>query len=462
MLNAIDTQPLNLNRFPSDIKELTPNEKGLWPHVIFGDTHGSEIKVIHQLIQYGFIKNTEDVQQAYQRLLSLCSRMQKRVHTEETFFLAPITFNKLQEQILAFNDILAIFKKDINKKNKSTITYVGNLLTGRHGYEYFILKIIHLLHKADIEFNILFSGYDLEAFFLEGEHVGHATNNSDLISHKIYAKDRATEKKRNDTGLWTSLARKYSSLFGSDKRKKTLFSDHNDLLSDYCSHLELLSFAITEDKRSDKNTKHIHILSHAPVAFRVIADLASHYDISYKDKTPEKLGDTIEVINQSFREDLFEPSGIHELDDDFLNMLSQAAFLSDLESIDLTTLPTAKEKNKCITSKENLILYCAWNGSMTSQEEDRPHLSKEKDYGILYVHGHTIPRDKNNQAIAMGTHIINTYNESGMHNTTDNHPANSAIIYDGKTFSSVLRGELDDENVALVGATIILAGAAIL
>jgi hypothetical protein len=382
------------------VKTLTPNEQGHWPLVVFGDMHACDIKMIRQLFEYGFINDRPETRRAYQLLWNL---FHTRIRNEEngglTYF-PPKSLQNLQDYISDFDACVAVLMQNLNTDNKSRITYAGDMLADRHGHGRSILKLVSALSRQGSRFSILFSNHDLEAFFLEMglKNTISCVPQTITSSYSIYENDRAFAKAEGDLEL---------------------FADHDQLMRDYCAHIELLSYIISERKDDDGRLQQaISLLTHAPTAFCIIEKLAQCYNIPYRDYSVEALADTIDTINKVFREDLL-------LKDGSLNK----AFLKGLHS----AFPANTFDIHGPMSKEKCIIYCAWNRKIEDEKRDRPeaHVTSHLDRLHFYGHGH------DNTPVS-NPHVLITDNSCAKNDFRSGYSANTVCIKHGRRFSTVL------------------------
>ncbi len=140
LTQRLRTEPTMLRRFFTEVTE--------------GSAHGNFMRLIYTLIKAGICTLN---QQYYNELVAIY---------ESSSSCTPDTENRIENEITQF-------KKIINENLQVICTdkvyrLIGNFLAGPGPNDFFILYILHFLHKHEVRFRIIFSKYDdqfLRAFF---------------------------------------------------------------------------------------------------------------------------------------------------------------------------------------------------------------------------------------------------------------------------------------------------------
>jgi len=281
--------------------------------IVLGDLHANAIKLVYSLILHGVVEIAED---DYARLVEIYQ----------------CAVDELSDGDLSdFNMI--INKMSVKTTTHNSLLFLGDELADRGQNDWFILKILHRLHHAGIKFDILLSNHGFEF---------------------ISAHERETPVftiKQMNAELTASLMNLQKLI---DYKLITRSSIDAMLAESYYPHLKLLAYSIDQQE--------INIFSHAPIDLDVIKNIAFQFqldDVEYHDETMFALANTIDDINQEFKQRV-QDKCVNELVRGQTRAQREAGFLNDP------------------------INFLIWNRNQRHLKRDLIH----QGYRVLYVHGH--------------------------------------------------------------------------
>jgi tyrosine-protein phosphatase YwqE len=234
----------HLHRMPQ-IEKLEPSIA----HITFGDLHGNSLKLIHQLIQTGFISNMTD--QSYDELF--------RIYTKKTDQLT-------EPDLLRFKEILDGLEID----NRHALTLIGDELCDRGRNDYFTLLILNKLHKAKVDFDVTVSNHSIE-FIRDADK----EDEEPFLDGSDYSLKNYIRLKR---------------------RLKTEFpnivKECDDIISQvYKPRVKAISYTF------NPLTQQFSLYSHAPIDLRDIRKLCDKYDVKFADSDVYTLMHSIDQLN---------------------------------------------------------------------------------------------------------------------------------------------------------------------
>lgn len=312
---------------PSDVKN----------QLTMGDCHANALKAIHFLIR--------------QNVLNL---------GEEDFELVKDIFDKptaelTQDDLLRFIEALS----DATVNPVGMVRFLGDILADRGPNDFFILKMLEILHQKEVPLELLISNHDIEfiasreskdmfeSVMLHGSHMHSMLQMQMLIDKDLITRDEVLD----------------------------MFDDH------YKPNLKVISYSLNVEANL------ITLFSHAPVDYRVIQALVNKintvsktlclkYQILFQNQTAEALAKTIDSINEMFAY-YTQNNLVHTLYDNKIMHDGYSGVFIDF--------------------KKNPFEFLMWNRFFKFTNFQLNFAKKHpKGYNVAYVYGHTIGKTRNN------------------------------------------------------------------
>lgn len=279
-------------------------------NITIGDLHANALKLLFFLVHESIIKiSTADYAEIVQ--------IYKTPFDELTL-----------KHINKFNDI--IWKMPVLNRD-TLVRLIGDELCDRGSNDYFTLKILAKLHYESIPLEILISNHGMG--FLEA----YETNPT-----FFYA---------NLRGFNQSI----DNLQHLINKQLVSRNDVVEMVEYYKPTLKTISYSLNLERNS------LTIYSHAPVDITIIQSLAYKFNVSFLDRTPIELAQTIDAINVKFQE-YITTNNVHSLYNNH-----NFGFNCD---------------NR--TELSNPFELITWNRDYRGLNRPETH----HDYHIDYVHGH--------------------------------------------------------------------------
>ena len=260
-------------------------------HVI-GDLHGSEFSFIQQLILLGIIEFSptdlkilselakSTVLDQIRELISVMAKNVKEKKNDTPEHEGYIFLYKMlrEEALNEMNQFSEILKRMLILNVEKLILLIGDEIADRNNCLWAILALINELCNRNVNIQILLSNHGLVLLYALILNQWKL-NSSVCILDPEYA--------RSLRGIQTKL-------------KIGILEQQNlDLLLDnWLSLLHLISYSYSDTS--------ITCYSHAPIGLDTIEALAIKYQLTYDDSSRDKLAQTIEAIDNAFRESLID------------------------------------------------------------------------------------------------------------------------------------------------------------
>lgn len=223
-------------------------------HVVsIGDLHANAMLLIYVLVRHGIVRNMQEAQ--YQQLVAI---YQKSV------------YDLCSEDLEAFNTVVENFEI----YSGMGLRLLGDELADRGSNDYFILKILDVLHKNKLAFEILISNHGI-GFWM------------------AYESEEALESKVVQSGYSASI----DNLNVLIQKKLVKREEIDNMVrSMYAPALKVMTYTLSE------NESVISLYSHAGIGLlKHVKPLAELFGVSYQDKTLKDVSNTIDEINKKFQ-----------------------------------------------------------------------------------------------------------------------------------------------------------------
>ncbi|WP_133131182.1 Dot/Icm T4SS effector Wip [Legionella yabuuchiae] len=309
MVGQLITRNVDIFQCPAPEKHEAVSE------ITFGDLHGNALNLLHSLLRHGICELPKE---NYDRIVDI--------------YCLP-EWKLTSESIAEFNQLISSLKV-INQE--VFVRFLGDELGDRGQNDYFVLKMLEIIHQNDLKFEILLSNHGI-AF---------------VDAYESYDK----------TGVFDSELIVYFqriSLRNLDSliQRGIVFLDeiYRIINRHYKPHLKLLSCSL------DKYGKEITIFSHAKIDLSVIEALADLFEVVYREDSPQELALTIQQINLNFSKAVLE---------------EKVNFISSIKH----------RSWKFHNTHSNPVEFLIWNRN--HEILDRPANHTLYSYRLKFIHGH--------------------------------------------------------------------------
>ncbi|MHB1947791.1 MAG: hypothetical protein ACYCQI_06740 [Gammaproteobacteria bacterium] len=276
----VSVEEVSLYDYPKkEERELKPGEE-----ITLGDLHGNALKLVQTLIRENILNMSEEDYEAF-----------VNIYTKKPDALTSQHLDK-------FRDILA--RSSINEKaTQNLIRLIGDELSDRGSNDYFTLKILEMMGKANVPCEILLSNHSIE--FL-----------------KCY--DEGLENFKPKLGAGQGISLENLGLLiekGLVTRKEI-----TDIVENYYKpKLKIVSCSIDDSEIPPSIT----IYSHAPVGIRTLAMLAKMFEVDF----PQEVIPHVEDEKKHDKEEEQSYSDDDDSDDenvpDILKLISSFADINE-------------------------------------------------------------------------------------------------------------------------------------
>lgn len=242
--------------------------------VTFGDLHANALLFLHSLVSQGFV---EIPRKKYEQFAILYERddLHPLIYHVVEIRASVLGRISLLYQVIAIFDELV---KHITVVDKTRlIRLVGDELADRGVNDYFMIKLIELLHVQGARFEILLSNHGLE-FIIACERF--EKNNKQLKAPEI-----------TNVRYGHSLIALQATIASAAIKAEIVLDFYNNI---YKKHLKILSYSL------DINKNEIQIFSHAGIGFVEIASLAELLGVPCSMHCVADMAKSIDLINQEF------------------------------------------------------------------------------------------------------------------------------------------------------------------
>lgn len=357
MPHTLKTEDCDLDAYPL----LTPSKAD---EFTLGDLHGNALYLMYFLLKVGVLQID---QENYQTFAEIYHKPQDEINESD--------FEK-------FRQLIATATVVDDKK----IRFLGDMLADRGKNDYFTLKILELLHKGGVDFNILLSNHGAE-FLFHYEQQG---------LDKPYVSNMGETFCASLTGLSNSIAKGHVSKAECDDLVKKV----------YRPRLVALDYT-----RSRDDVAVDQLYSHAPVDLALCKRMATELDLVFHDATSSTRKASIDAINQKMSEiiqkgelhlyfqEVFSvdsqtkqavcnffvwPEGTTDVSDAMLNVSIAALQGDDKERFSQQFPVIAKRGHVSVdiaTGDGKALTRLIWNRDFTD-------LHPETTADIFFIHGH--------------------------------------------------------------------------
>lgn len=358
--------------------------------IAIGDLQGNALRLLYTLIREGIldVKPENDRDQAYQSFVSIYIGAQKLI--QENFagickrFIDTSGGQKSQVNSGAKNRSSQLICVDIAQRYKKILTdfasnlalwqvintkvlirFLGNELASEGAFDGFTLAILGLLHNAQVR-TVHYASPNGMAFVTAAERgfgeindrIVTAENKPSLVALLFCFK----YIKKADFPILKELQRNYEKV--------------------YLSRLNILGCTQNPDGS-------IVVYSHAPIPFITLEALAKRFDVKYEDSSASQLADTIDAINEAYRQYLIEAAPV-DIEDDFLDYnnarLRATTFCKLLEKTSAYPIVSCMENTIPITppekDRDTTEQYSDWTRTYFT-------IPDRLRYPVYFVHSHT-------------------------------------------------------------------------
>jgi len=258
---------VNLTGFPE--KDTSPKYQD--HKFTLGDLHGNALKLLYFLIRYGVFKMDRTDYEAFIKIYEKLADELKNSDLDN------------------FNSILSKITVNIDSPK---VCLVGDVLADRGSNDYFTLKILgKLTYVKEKDIEILFSNHDY--VFLRELELGRKEGYKNFFEtgypfQKLNLSDTVDLIRHQQRSSMRNL-------FSLCKNGLIQKEEFEILVDSYKKTLKALSYTLNCDGG-------ITISSHAPINLKIIKQLTQEFKVLYKDDTVSDLAQTIDRINNTFKE----------------------------------------------------------------------------------------------------------------------------------------------------------------
>ncbi len=225
--------------------------------------------------------------------------------------------------------------------NLTLVRLIGDEFADRGSSDYFILKLLYLLRRYQVNLTTLLSNH----------------SNEFITAYERLAKNEGFEPQGviSDSQKPSFLGLKYLLDDGivSNEEVTALIE------FSYKPTLKIIDYTLNEEG--------IRLFTHAPVGFDIIKHLAQKLAVVYRDTSKEELATTIDKINTKFQ-NLVSKNEVHQ-------------FFSIPTTVNITSM-----------SEEQIaqwpFMYITWNRFDVIKDQQGKRPDTLNGYNIQYVHGH--------------------------------------------------------------------------
>ena len=257
--------------------------------VTFPDMHANALLLLYFLVRNGFVDIPE---QEYAKFALLYSRPDLHpVFYTENIAAATIlsSESRLKQVIVEFNELL-LHIKVVDKKR--LIRLIGDELVDRGVNDYFVIKLIALLHAQGALFEIVASNHGLE--FVDACEKFTANNNTFVVT------------KLDNQKFGNSMHALQRSIALGVVQAREILDFYNNV---YTKHLKIVSYTL------DYKANEIQIFSHAGLGFEQIQALSERLGVRWSMHCVLDMAKNIDLINWAFAKYVNE-NRVHELEFD--------------------------------------------------------------------------------------------------------------------------------------------------
>lgn len=333
---------VDIYKYPRRKSDYVPTEDEI---LSLGDMHGNAAKLLFALIYYHVVDLSEE------DFKSFITIYKKEMH------------QLTQDDISNFNEIISHITIS---EHPCYVRLLGDLLADRGSNDYFTLKLL-----AHIDKKIPRLDLTIEESILEE---GIPISNHDL-EHIGYYQEHAAEKPRMPPDQVYSVHALKSLL----EKKLINEEEVKELYQNYSKHLKLLSYYI--EPNTDPTQNIIQIISHAPMGFDNVKNIADQLNVDYQDDTLENLCGTIDAINKKFQEEYVSKGQVYQLIKEntaAYNAVWNRGYQHRARKID--------DWDENFNQIESIVTLSGYPGQTMSFEKKKTGGSTA--YQIYYMHGH--------------------------------------------------------------------------
>ncbi|WP_165481088.1 Dot/Icm T4SS effector Wip [Legionella impletisoli] len=353
------TKTVDIHHYPE------PEKNDEISEITVGDLHGNALNLLHYLLSHSLCELSKE---NYERIVALYNLPESELTSEP---------------IAEFNHLIADLKV---LDHQTLVRLLGDELGDRGKNDYFVLKILEILHKNGLKFEILLSNHGM-AFIDAYESFSH----SGRLDSNLIVDYQRTSLRNLDSLIQQGIV-SYDEVYGIINRH-------------YKPKLKLLAYSLNKDG------KEITIYSHAKIDLKVIAALADLFEVVYRDDTHQELALTIQQINLNFAEAVQE---------------EEVHFITSIRDF-----PWVYSK-----LSSNPVEFILWNRD--HQVLSRPSSHPTYSYCLKFIHGHD-PIEESNE------HLITLDNMLGKGEDYHQHEARVYVSNDVQILPYQLSRNHDDD-----------------